>query len=388
MNKRKLIVISFVIIMMFLIACNSKESKQSDKEPYYHTDNNSASSTETNIPDITDGVEEVQPTDNADVAISEFTGIESSYETPESGNLSINLKVNSNLCLICPDSESDAIYYVNYGKDNYIYCLENGISTLIVEMKTTFLQYWNKELYFLSGNEEESSSDLHPKHNIYKYNFDTKEVSLILDANAFWLNVNSTGIYYTVFDTEINFYKGYKLNFGSSIPQSTIYYHYLQYKDYILRRTHDLGITLLNINTLEDVSVYKPTVKLYTASIYEDFLYCVAADGLHCCNLLTGEEKVFDVREGESGILISGFTRIEDDIFISYGSSLIYRVNMKDGILKKLCVDCGEGTYYIKELFTAGGKLFAVKEMLGTSKNTLIQLEITDDLLIGRELGE
>ena len=194
---KKIILFVFTISIM-LSACTSNTEKSN--EPSYRTiserEDDSLTMTDTPVSERADmDAAEDDMTDNID-EYPGFTGIVSDYETPKCANLSINIKHVNRLCLICPDSENDAIYYVNYDKDNYIYQLKDGSSTLLLNMKADFLQLWNGELYFVGVNQDSSLSHI-ILSNIYKYNLETEELTLIWEAEITWLFLNSDGIYYT-----------------------------------------------------------------------------------------------------------------------------------------------------------------------------------------------
>lgn len=54
------------------------------------------------------------------------------------------------LFMVCHDANNGTTYYVNYGNDNYIYELKDGISTLLIDMEAICLQLLNNELYFVA----------------------------------------------------------------------------------------------------------------------------------------------------------------------------------------------------------------------------------------------
>lgn len=402
-------------MIVTLVSCSS-ESGQSDKMNYNLPETIEESITDTSNLSEAEHVHESETQasivlgGNEDQSIlvndpkawsylSGFQGITSDCETPVPANLGINLKQNfSAWGIVCPDPENDVIYYVNYGKDNYIYQLKGDISTLVVEKKAKDLQLFNNELYFLSDDTD--SSDYTIPKGIYKYNLETKELTLVLDARAKSLYVNSNGIYYNKIDV-IESESGVKtihsigqyLAFDSDTPKGIDTDIFLQYKEYTLVMKGD-SIKLHNNITEEEIKVIPIQAMEPMTSIHGDILYFTYEldNRLYSLNLKTGATAIYDLdmfnslNPDRKDFQISGYTVMNDELFITAGSNILYQVDINTGNTTEIyTIGNNNYTYVLTQLFTSGDRLFAIGEKLvgGKTQYALLELVVTDDSLTG-----
>ena len=67
----------------------------------------------------------------------------------EKNTLDVNIKSGSNQILLCNDYENDIVYYINYGRDYFIYRIKDGKSELVVEMPAKSIFHKRGKLYFI-----------------------------------------------------------------------------------------------------------------------------------------------------------------------------------------------------------------------------------------------
>lgn len=442
-------VILLCLLFVFLTACSS--DSDNDEISYHNYPDTSELITgiadhvvlpEENQPDLSDETTSGKADDGTAVTEAEsndwdyldgFEGITSDYDTPVYANLGINVKIGSDISLVCPDPVSGAIYYVNSGEDDFIYKLENEQSTLVLDKKANYIQIWDNELYFLSDNI--SLKHLFNKVNpqsIYKYNLVTKELTLILDTNATWLFVNSDGIYYETSDEEILSEDssritvvGYHIAFDCDTPQRAGYGEYYPYNEYYLKLANN-GNVLHNKNTGDEILVIPMSYKSYilNACIYEDVLYYLYGVKLYSLNLCSGKKKAYNIEDYENKQydLFSGekykqyfkdYTIMNGEILILCNAHNIFRVDINTGIITKTVIEPEGGgireelrdpnlienpeviprtptDYTFYKLYTSGDRLFAVghdkddEEMRGK----MVELVVTSDSIMVKEIPD
>jgi hypothetical protein len=376
-----------------MTGCSNKTDE--DSEPVYNNHNNIIQDEQQQ--DKTESFEtQSEPTSDADNILNNFYGIESEAQTPVYGNLSINIKPGSFSCLVCPDPERNVVYYTNFRKDNYIYELKDGVSTLLLAQETEFIQLFKGELYFLGYNGKVDG--LH--NNIYKYNFTTKQVETVIEAEVTWMHINEIGIYFNSLNGEKNEF--YKLSFGSTEPELTQWEYFLQYKDYFIvleknYNDHTAKIKLIQETSGESI-LEIPNVR-GNMSIYKDFLCYIGYAGgsedriLNVINLKTGEQKVFEPNISSQVIKLNllDYTIINDKIFCTVNSKFIVECNINDGSLIIKHVKTDALSEYVN-IYTDGSKLFA-KRQIADLKNRktafdIVELVVADNQVTERELGQ
>lgn len=227
-----------------------------------------------------------------------FQGIISQKKSRSYGNLEANIKTLSYIdspSLVCVDKEKGIIYYVNYGKDNYIYQLKGEENTLLLETGTSCIQLWEEELYFL-GAVDSYLTNKYEKQSLYKYNLNTKEVTPVIDEDIVDFCITSEGIYYSSRkNSEIQddgngfilerFYRSFKDNI---VERNIEIYNHINYKDYeVIANAELIGFDLRNMDTLEIIKLAKEGSSL---SIVGDQLCFYVEDELYCVNLRTGRK--------------------------------------------------------------------------------------------------
>lgn len=407
--KKKIILLYMCILSVFLVACSSNSKKQEEisYRTFPNTEEHSSgiSNPPTSMEDASSSISNAPaPTENETKTddwayLNNFEGIVSDYTTPVCGNLGINFKINSPICLICPDPMNDVIYYVNYGNDNYIYQLKDGKSTLILDKKANFLQLWNNEIYFLNDNtENDNTNNFSYPQSIYKYNLETKELMLVLDTNATWLYVNSNGIFYVTSektalgnDRYSVLSNEYQLALNSDSPQKADIF-FPPYKEYIIKYGTTGGLVLQSTVTEEEIMIIPPSIVNNMASIYGDNLYYKNHGKLYSLNLSTGKKIIIDLENSKGEYKyryeepqISGYTELNGELFIAVYGSIILRVDMNSGNITEVPID----SYGFSDLFTSGDRLFAVADVIDDEGQIeLVELVVTSDTITVKELTE
>ena len=98
--------------------------------------------------------------------------------------------------LLCPDPVYGITYYVNYGRDYFIYALRDGVSEPAVEAPARELYCKDGELYFLLDSYDLYEFTEVEQGNILKYNPADGSVEIVIGEPAVDMAVYSDGIIY------------------------------------------------------------------------------------------------------------------------------------------------------------------------------------------------
>lgn len=314
--------------------------------------------------------------------IPSFTGIVSDYNSPECGNLTINSKLNSSLSLVCQDPDNDIIYYVNYGKDNYIYQLKDGISTLLVEKPTYYIQFWKDEIYFFGYN------DQYPIffENIYKYNISTQELDIVIETMSDWMSINSNGIYFTNYEklSDDTLVKVYLYSFESKSVEFYSNDVFMQYKDYILEfhpTNNGISLQLKKYGTNEIYLDIADASYREKTCIYNDYLFYIN-DNLNIIDLKEGKKYIINLGYDtfNKPYIIADYILIDDNINISVGKDCIFKFNIHDLSITK--IRYADKKIY-NNLFTCDNRIYATN-----LRYELLELIINNATIETKELSE
>lgn len=401
--KKLYLFIICILSLLLITACN-KNTKTQDNFTYrkviedetsYNHNGEESSISEPSI--VEDEILKAWPK-----ALRNFKGISSDYDTPTESTFGINTKIcnmDMPLQIVCPNPSSDEIYYVNYGKDNYIYCLQGDTSTLLVKKEANFLSLWNDELYFMSDLENRENT-IDKYTSIYKYNLKSGDIKLVTKTNSNWMNVNAEGIIYT--QSEEEEYEGksyttayvYQLDFNGNTSKRYEHLEYLTYKNYKLFNNYS-GLSLLNIDTMEEF-IIMPQFSEYSskASIQGDILYFMDKDKLFSLNLNSGEKIIYDTNNYVTPLIplkppfmISSYTVLNNEVFVAINNSLVLRGDIVGGPFK---VEWEGINCAIIDLYHGGNRLFAVTSKTNDNKTIyeLVELAFINDSIVVKELNE
>lgn len=111
-------------------------------------------------------------------------GTDNPYYCNLEENLKMEFGTEETPVYVCKDPVYDITYYVNYGRDNYIYAYRNGLSELVVEIPARDLYCKEGELYFIAETDGQRQFSRFAQGNILKYNPVDGNVVVVVDCNA------------------------------------------------------------------------------------------------------------------------------------------------------------------------------------------------------------
>lgn len=115
-------------------------------------------------------------------------------------NLEENMKpeygMESTPVLVCKDPVYDITYYVNYGRDEYIYAYREEMAELVVAIPARDLFCREGELYFIADTDARYQCSGFAPGNILKYNPKDGSVTVVVACNADGMAVYPDGICY------------------------------------------------------------------------------------------------------------------------------------------------------------------------------------------------
>lgn len=301
MNRKIRSLILIGILAMLLCSCNSNDNEYEPDYQIFKSDENVYDEPNTytdKSSDLTGNITGRTESKNVNNSLPisteeeqwpyplEYEGVTPSGNN-KAGNLSVNMKnMDPNLSyFICPDSDNNITYYINYGRDNYLYKLKNGARSLLLEKEVYFLQLWDNKLYFLCKNEK---SDILSYGDIYTYNLEESKTELLKEANARKLIIDSYGIYYEeMVDNDLVYYR---LDHDGRLIERLNGPYIQSYYNYQLI-ANDNGVFLYDTTTNEEFYLaprfYYPYVK-----IYNDYFIINDDGAFYILNLLNGEKKI------------------------------------------------------------------------------------------------
>ena len=286
--------------------------------------------------------------------------------------------------IFCIDESTGVVYFVNQGKDYYLYRLKDGEVKLAVAMPVKQVYTYQGLVYFMIESYEKY--ELEGLHNgdIYCYTPTTGTVELVYEAGAIEkskehrLTVNENGIYFSYFietENKRNYYH-YYLPFGESKPVEDTGMTTLKgWDNYVFNYTSNgTGIVLQNRSGNEEDNI-ELSNRGIRFCVKGDYLYSAERTYISCLNLKTGEETKYDFLEmwksavrnqsslgDNSGVrVIESFTVTETDIWVTGFGTILGRLNLetKELSYSRICKDKNEALFYtIIELYTDGEQLY------------------------------
>ncbi len=372
MFKKTIIV--FACIMIICTSCSNKH--EYDEEPDYTpflTDNSystygdhqneETSSNDSNDSTINnEAVDEVWPLD------INFTGITSKESYP-TGNLNTNYKfVAWPSAMVCPDNKNNTVYFVNYGKDNYIYQIKDGISTILIEKKAHSLQLWEDKLYFISY---ESSNTY--QGDIYSYDLITKKLEVIQKGPADLLYIDNFGIFYYKYDVN-GYFNGYVLTIEEDKSTKVDYILPISYNEFQIHGSND-GIYLKEDNN-ESLLLAPLEYASNKLNVQNEHLIFVDSSHIYTMNLTNAETKVICLEEYKVAYIYD-YVVIKDTIYISDGGS-IFTIPLVGGDLKRYAVvsENINERYDINNLYSDGRNLYGITSDFNNN-NKMVAITLT-----------
>lgn len=185
-------------ILLLFSACGQPGESNREKEPENPTVTESGKGSDDWKPAGLD-----RPASEDAVSLSSGKVLEnlsaSGKDSPYYCNLEENLQntdTDREPILVCRDPVYGITYYVNYGRDYYIYALRDGVSELAVAIPAKDLFCRNGELYFIADSYGLYKFDGIAQGNILKYNPVDGSVELVVEQTATEMIVYPDGICY------------------------------------------------------------------------------------------------------------------------------------------------------------------------------------------------
>lgn len=281
----------------------------------------------------------------------------------------------------CVDETTGDIYFVNLGKDGYIYRSKERKTELVVELPAKELCMWNGTLYFMLEPYDKYELVGGKKGDIYAYCPAKGTVTLVYEAgtllseNGQRLCCDEFGLYFSEVKIEmVNGYpvateKFYHLPYGASEPvkdtEESTFPGWGEYRlNYVSLSSGEFDYVLVHRSKKVDKIIDLGIENLDSCWIVGDELYYSTGLIVGIKNLVTGEIEEFDFSPAiaEEGSLyyakellkrLERFTRTDDYIFATDGNFFLkYDTESSEitgGLLPK----------YISALYTTGNEIYA-----------------------------
>ena len=187
MKKKLSLLVIFAFMLMGAAAC--KQPAGNEK-----TENTPGESEEIEVKNIEYGTEE-SLLEGKKLEQLTVTGTDDAFNC----NLEENIKwidLEAAPVLVCKDPVYDITYYINYGRDYYIYAYRNGVAELVVEIPAKDLFCKEGELYFIADTYGRYQFSDFAEGNVLKYNPKDGSVAVVVDCSADRMIVYQDGICY------------------------------------------------------------------------------------------------------------------------------------------------------------------------------------------------
>ncbi len=264
MKKKLSLLVMFVFIFMGVMACKQLTGDIMHAE-YGKTESITGKPEEIEVKNREYGSEEIL-LEGKKLEQLTVTGEDDAFYCNLEENMKIECGAESAPVLVCRDPIYDITYYINYGRDNFIYAYRNGQTELAVEIPARDLFCKAGELYFIATDNGRFHFSGFERGNILKYNPKDGIVAVVVECNADRMMVYSDGICYEQvgemeqsgelqFRTEESFFFSFATGESSPFPK----------KVDMLRRWKGQWLQLqkeiLEIGDASDVSELDPLVQ-------------------------------------------------------------------------------------------------------------------------------
>lgn len=387
MKKQRYVWLGISMIMLGMTGCTVKDSPttltptptEKIREVVFQKSEEMVTSEK--IIKKTDGLcETLEETKNSGTIYNSFnrmTGMEDEYGMP-----------GARASLFCIDEKTGVIYFVNQGKDCFLYRMKEGEVALAVAMPVKDIYPYDGSIYFMVDDYDKY--ELQGIHNgdIYCYTPASGAVELVYTTDGIEsfvedkLYVEESGIYFrhvkengTIVEDGKEYqtikYLDYSLPFGEKEPVEDTkqmvqkgwgdYFFTYSSKWELVRRTpNEDGIR----ETLEI-----PKLGGGIFCVVGDVLYSREREKVVGTNLKTGERTEYDFLEGIKKAIgeeileqriegaIKRFVMTEDALWILLGSSLC-RMDLQSGEIEVGHIQHNDSAYMITDLYTDGTELY------------------------------
>ena len=309
--------------------------------------------------------------------------------------------------MFCLDETTGVVYFVNEGKDNFLYRMKDGEVALAVAMPVKQLYPYEGSVYFMVDDYGKYQLEGMKTGDIYCYTPSIGAVEPVYAAGTisketfekarnYKLLVEESGIHFSYEvvgeDSVIHTYC-YSLPFGASEAiEDTRCTAEKGWKEYYFGPSYRVAedgsyvITLISRETGERT---KLSARGAAYCVIGDVLYYADHISIESLNLATGERISYDFTEAmktreymESDTKLMDYFTVTEDAFWFSTRCKIYRVD-----LQTKEITCGvipgktKGTYYyVHELYTDGKEVYALTNPLATGiQKGVVRLVFTDE---------
>ena len=277
--------------------------------------------------------------------------------------------------LFCIDGATGISYFVNQGKDYYLYQLKDGKADLVVAMPAKEVFAYGGFVYFMIESYDIYELTGIREGDIYCYNLSNGSVQLVHEAGLIEnaqnhkLKVDENGIYfsYSIEEEETSEMK---------------YYYHLPFDDekYMTEegwgnyRFSYMPELVLISRTEGEKDVRNLSMNPFRYCVVDDNLYSVELGSavLSCLNLQTEEKVEYDFSEvvsqvykgnlDEKTVILQSFLIIEEEIWAA-GTNELYYMDIKNGVATYYKLVNEEGKQCgIEALYTDGKQLYGLTQ--------------------------
>lgn len=194
MKKRKILLVFLVCVLTGITACKQPMvvTEPDEKEEIEHTP---IESEEIMVESKEYGTEKVS-LEGKKLENLTAVGKDDAFYCNQEENIKPEYGMDITPVLVCKDPVYDITYYVNYGRDYYIYAYRNETSELAVAIPARDLFCREGELYFIADTYGRYQFSGFAHGNILKYNPKDGSVAVVVECSADGMMVYQDGICY------------------------------------------------------------------------------------------------------------------------------------------------------------------------------------------------
>lgn len=333
----------------------------------------------------------VTPTPSSKQMVTKTEGLcEILEKTEESfvGYNSLNQMLSNNSSMgfcgtsyFCVDESTGISYFVNQGKDYFLYRIKEGEVDLAVAMPVKEINIYQDAIYFMVDSYEQYELQGIKNGDIYCYTPANGSVELVYalgeveGSKNHKLTVEESGIYFSyeiVNETEstISFWH---LPFGETEPIKDRQFITMKGWNNYFFNIKSSNLVLQSRMIEEDGTreiVELPPVRTACFCVIGDLLYSTNNTSVFCMNLETKEQVLYDFleviekKEGKdlvtSGFqVIYSFTVTEEAIWVTTGTCL-YRMDLQSGEVRSATIRNEKKFCNITTLYTNGKEVYGL----------------------------
>ena len=313
--------------------------------------------------------------------------------------------------LFCVDETSGVTYFVNQGKNYYLYQIKDGKVELVVDMPVKEVYPYGGLVYFMV--EDYNIYDLEDIHSgdIYCYCPESNAVELIYPAGAMEgskdhrLTVEESGIYFSyISEKDGGVILFYHLPFHETEPVkdtknmtfkgwNNYYLLYYNYRENLFLNSREKA----EDGTREQIKL--PAITKTRYCIIGDNLFSVERGYISCINLETQIQTKYDFLEAiqdreredvlqQTGVrIMEDFVVTEDAIWITTGH-ILYRMDLQSKEVSFAYIrDENNKPYYITELYTDGKNVYGSNLVYYRDKSVNVVHILIDEIKEETQFG-